>query len=61
METKKQNSMYPINNGYKEFRQRCDVNDAFEQWQPETQFSSITEYVKAFAVYFAERVKGGKL
>ena len=58
------NSMKQVNDSYDDYKDRCDVDKAFEKWaeSPQSQFCKDSLHAaKQFAVYFAERVKGGKL
>jgi hypothetical protein len=64
------NSMNPVNKSYQKFKDRCDVDKAFIEYFPSIRlndkYDSRIQQIspddcKAFAVFFAERVKGGKL
>jgi hypothetical protein len=56
------NSQNQVNNDYQKLKDRYDVDKAWYEWKSK----KITAYdapslFKSFAVFFAERVKGGKL
>ena len=60
------NSMKQVNDTHKEYQDRCDVAKAFMEWKPiahnHLQISELNQFAwLKFAVYFAERVKGGRL
>jgi hypothetical protein len=61
-ESVKENSQYPVNHKFEDWKDRCDVDKAFREWidgSPSKVFTPL--HMKSFAVFFAERVKGGKL
>jgi hypothetical protein len=57
-----ENSCYPYNHVYASFKERCDADKAFKEWVGESPQKVFTPtQMKAFAVWFAIRVKGGAL
>ena len=63
-----ENSMKQANENYQDWKDRHDVDRAFEIWEDGVLYFRhafkrfyTEEQVKAFAVYFAEKVKGAKL
>ena len=58
------NSMKQINDSYKNYKQRCDVDKAMHDYMElvkHLEYGWLDEDVKSFAIFFAERVKGGKI
>jgi uncharacterized coiled-coil protein SlyX len=56
------NSINPINTSYQAYKDRSDVNKAFSEWAGLVhEVYPYPAKMKEFAVFFAERVKGGKL
>jgi hypothetical protein len=56
------NSMNPVNKSYQKFKDRCDVDKAFTEWAGLVhEVYPYPAKMKEFAVFFAQRVKGGKL
>ena len=60
------NSHKQVNNQNDDYKDRCDVNKAFWEWRSDNHtnvpiYQMTSSAWLKFAVYFAERVKGGKL
>ena len=63
------NSLKQVNDSYDDYKDRCDVNKAMDDFlkihplktHPFTRQRWRDSDAKSFAIFFAERVKGGKL
>ena len=57
-----ENSLDQVNRDNQHWKDRHDVDKAFDDWLKDNLFNpSTVEEIKAFATFFAERVKGAPI